>query len=157
MKIKLTKQIRKDLNNKGYNIPEHDINKYLWERKTPDDDIIKKFGNILFGDFRKKGEKDTDYEKEIFQTIRDWIKGDFMGKSPKRAINTIVNELSRLKNEYPAYAPARVALGILYYGNGNIIEAQTEWEHVLGREPQNSEASMYLNISRTATETTLTI
>ena len=31
-------------------------------------------------------------------------------------------ELKRLKNEQPGYMPARIALGLLYYGNGNIIE-----------------------------------
>lgn len=66
-------------------------------------------------------------------------------------------ELKRLKNEHPGYMPARMALGLLYYGNGNIIEAQAEWQNVLGREPQHAEALMYLNLSRSATETTVNI
>lgn len=64
--------------------------------------------------------------------------------------------LRKLKNEHPNYEPARVALGILHYGNGNVIEAQTEWKKVLSQNPHNSEAAMYLNLSKTATETTLT-
>ncbi|MGE3609623.1 MAG: tetratricopeptide repeat protein [Bacteriovoracaceae bacterium] len=66
-------------------------------------------------------------------------------------------ELKRLKNEHPGYMPARIALGLLYYGNGNIIEAQAEWQNVLSREPNHAEATMYINLSRSATETTVNL
>jgi tetratricopeptide (TPR) repeat protein len=66
-------------------------------------------------------------------------------------------ELKRLKNEHPGYMPARIALGLLFYGNGNIIEAQAEWQNVLSREPNHPEASMYINLSRSATETTVSL
>lgn len=65
-------------------------------------------------------------------------------------------DLRKIKNEYPDYGPARLALGILHYGNGNILEAQTEWENVISRDPRNEEAAMYLNLSKMATETNLT-
>ncbi len=64
-------------------------------------------------------------------------------------------ELKRLKNEQPGYMPARIALGLLYYGNGNIIEAQAEWQNALSRDPDHAEAQMYLNLSRGATETSI--
>lgn len=67
------------------------------------------------------------------------------------------DELRRLKNENPGYMPARIALGLLYYGNGNIIEATAEWQNVLSREPNHPEAIMYVNLSRTASETTVTL
>lgn len=67
------------------------------------------------------------------------------------------DELRRLKNENPGYMPARIALGLLHYGNGNIIEAQAEWQNVLSREPNHPEATMYVNLSRTASETTVQI
>jgi tetratricopeptide (TPR) repeat protein len=73
----------------------------------------------------------------------------------KGFIAKAIEELRALKNEEPAYAPARIALGVLHYGNGNILEAQTEWEKVLLKDPFHSEASMYLNLSKTATETNL--
>lgn len=66
-------------------------------------------------------------------------------------------ELKRLKNENPGYMPARIAIGLLYYGNGNIIEAQAEWQNVLSREPSHPEAVMYMNLSRSASETTITL
>ncbi|MFN8371083.1 MAG: tetratricopeptide repeat protein [Bacteriovoracaceae bacterium] len=65
------------------------------------------------------------------------------------------DELRKIKNEYPSYIPARVAMGVLYYANGNIVEAQTEWQRVLSKDPYNKEASMYLNLSKNATETHL--
>ena len=64
-------------------------------------------------------------------------------------------ELRTLRNEKPDYMPARISLGVLYYGTGKILEAQTEWERVLSKEPTHSEAAMYINLSKTATETTL--
>ncbi len=66
------------------------------------------------------------------------------------------DELQRLQNEVPTYLQARVALGVLYYGRGQILEAQSQWEKVLVKDPHNKEAGMYLNLSQTATETKLT-
>lgn len=73
----------------------------------------------------------------------------------KGFIAKAIREARTLKNEEPNYAPARIALGVLHYGNGNILEAQTEWEKVLLKDPFHAEASMYLNLSQTATETNL--
>lgn len=75
----------------------------------------------------------------------------------KGFISKAFDELKRLKNEHPGYMPARIALGLLYYGNGNIIEAQAEWQNVLNREPSHAEATMYLNLSRSASETTISL
>lgn len=77
--------------------------------------------------------------------------------SKKGFISKSMEELKKLKSEYPGYVPARIALGILYYGNGNIIEAQNEWQNALMKDPKNSELQMYLNLSASATETSLNI
>jgi tetratricopeptide (TPR) repeat protein len=69
--------------------------------------------------------------------------------------NKAIEELKNLKNEFPSYMPAYLSLGILYYGNGNVLEAQAEWEKVLSKEPHNRQAAMYLNLSKTATETSI--
>jgi tetratricopeptide (TPR) repeat protein len=71
----------------------------------------------------------------------------------KGFIAKAIEELRSLKNEEPNFAPARIALGVIHYGNGNVLEAQSEWEKVLLKDPFQSEASMYLNLSKTATET----
>lgn len=75
--------------------------------------------------------------------------------SKKGYISKAQEELRRLKTEYPNYIPARVALGLLYYGNGNILEAQTEWQNALAKDPMNDELQMYMNLSKGATETRL--
>lgn len=62
-------------------------------------------------------------------------------------------ELKKLKRENPGYSEARVALGLLYYGNGNILEAQNEWQAALYKDPANTEIKMYLELSRSASET----
>lgn len=71
----------------------------------------------------------------------------------KGFISKAIQELKNLKNEEPSFAPARIALGVIYYGNGNVLEAQSEWEKVLIKDPFHAEANMYINLSRTATET----
>lgn len=73
----------------------------------------------------------------------------------KSFINKAYDELQALKHEQPNFLPARIALGVLFYGSGKILEAQSEWEKVLTKDPRNEEALMYLNLSRTATETSL--
>jgi tetratricopeptide (TPR) repeat protein len=68
------------------------------------------------------------------------------------------DELRKVKNEYPNYLAARVALGILHFGNDDIIEAQEEWRKVLTIDPAHSDAKMYLNLAQSAaSETRLTI
>lgn len=73
----------------------------------------------------------------------------------KGFIAKAIEELRSLKTENPNFAPARIALGVLHYGNGNVLEAQAEWEKVLLKDPFHSEANMYINLSKTATETNL--
>jgi tetratricopeptide (TPR) repeat protein len=63
--------------------------------------------------------------------------------------------LRQVKREYPGATKARIALGLIYYGIGNVIEAQTEWQAILQKEPDNQEAHMYLKLSRQAKETNL--
>jgi tetratricopeptide (TPR) repeat protein len=75
--------------------------------------------------------------------------------SKKGYASKAIDELRKLKREYPAYTPARTALGLLFYGAGKIIEAQTEWKNALVKDPQNEEIQMYLDLSNNATEVSL--
>ncbi len=77
--------------------------------------------------------------------------------SKKGFTSKAFEELKRLKTEHPGYLPVRMALGLLYYGNGNVVEAQAEWQAVIARDASHAEASMYLNLSRGATETNLSV
>lgn len=73
----------------------------------------------------------------------------------KGLLGKAMDELQRVKNEKPEFTPARIAMGVLHYGKGRILEARSEWERVLARNPHHQEAKMYLNLSKTATETRL--
>lgn len=62
------------------------------------------------------------------------------------------DELKRLKNEQPNYIPARMAMALLHFGQGNVLEAQAEWQGILVKDPGHQESKMYLELSRTAKE-----
>lgn len=75
--------------------------------------------------------------------------------SKKGYTSKAFEELRKLKSEHPSYTPARVALGLMHFGKGDTLEAQTEWQVALSKDPKNEEILMYLNISKNATETNL--
>lgn len=105
-----------------------------------------RFDEALF-EYQKSRALDSENLEIIVKIAKVYAKKGFITKA--------IDELRKLKNEQPVYSPGRVALGVLYYGQGKVLEAQTEWEKVLSVDPHNAEASMYLNLSRTATETSL--
>ena len=98
-------------------------------------------------EYNKAATLDSDNLEIRIKIAKAYTKKGFTSKA--------FDELKRLKNEQPGYMPARIAMGLLYYGNGNIIEAQAEWQNVLSREPNHPEATMYMQLSRQATETIL--
>lgn len=103
-----------------------------------------RYDEALF-EFNKVVSLDTENLEARIKIAKVYAKKGFIAKA--------IEELRSLKNEEPNYAPARIALGVLHYGNGNVLEAQTEWEKVLLKDPYNQEANMYINLSKTATET----
>lgn len=100
-------------------------------------------------EYNKAATLDPDNLEIRIKIAKTYTKKGFTSKA--------FDELKRLKNEQPGYMPARIAMGLLYYGNGNIIEAQAEWQNVLSREPAHAEATMYMQLSRSATETNITL
>jgi len=75
--------------------------------------------------------------------------------SKKGFLSKALEVLKKLRAEHVSYIPARVAIGLLHYGSGNVLEAQTEWQTALQKDPGNEELQMYLKLSTSATETTL--
>jgi tetratricopeptide (TPR) repeat protein len=57
-------------------------------------------------------------------------------------------ELIQIKNQEPRAVEPRVQLGLLYFSQGNLIDAELEWESVLQEVPSHPEASEYLKMSR---------
>jgi tetratricopeptide (TPR) repeat protein len=58
-----------------------------------------------------------------------------------------MQELQQLKREHPRYAPARIQLGLLHYSQGNILDAELEWESIIEIEPNNREAHAYMQMA----------
>ena len=65
--------------------------------------LEKQFGRILFGDWQfttgltKHHEPDTNYEKQVYKAVKDWIEGEH---NKVKTQNKII-ELSRMKDDYP--------------------------------------------------------
>ncbi len=53
-------------------------------------------------------------------------------------------EFERVRHDNPKYIPARVNLGLTYYAMGRRPEALSEWQQILGLEPTNKSAAMYI-------------
>lgn len=70
----------------------------------------------------------------------------------KGFVTRALQELRKLVQEYPDFYEGRVNLGLLMYSQGNIADAQTEWERVLYKQPHHPEAQKYLHMARRATE-----
>jgi tetratricopeptide (TPR) repeat protein len=61
-----------------------------------------------------------------------------------------MQELQQLKREHAHFTPARIQLGLLHYSQGNILDAELEWESVVTIEPENREAQAYLQMAKKA-------
>ena len=90
-----------------------------------------RFDEALF-ELKKASALDPENLEFKLKLARIYSKKGFKSKA--------IEELLKLKNENPEFHEARVALGVLYFGNGNILEAQTEWEKVLVKDPKNADA-----------------
>ena len=68
----------------------------------------------------------------------------------KGFLTRAMQELQSLKGERADYAPARIQLGLLHYSQGNILDAELEWEAIKKTDPSNREALAYLEMARQA-------
>lgn len=66
-----------------------------------------------------------------------------------------IQELQQLCHEHSGFLPARVHLGLMYFSQGNVIDAQLEWERALQQDPANPEIRTYLDMAKHATETSV--
>lgn len=68
-----------------------------------------------------------------------------------------IRDLRQLIREYPQFIPARLKLGLIYYNNNLLVEATEQWESILLRDPDHSEALKYLKMANAAGITSLTL
>lgn len=66
----------------------------------------------------------------------------------KGFLTRAMQELQQLKNEHPDHVPARIQLGLLHYSQGNLLDAELEWESILELEPAHREATAYLAMAK---------
>ncbi len=66
----------------------------------------------------------------------------------KGFLTRAMQELEALKNEHPEFAPARIQLGLLHYSQGNLLDAELQWEAVAELDPTHREALAYLEMAR---------
>ena len=72
----------------------------------------------------------------------------------KGFLTRAMQELDVLKKEHPEFIPARIQLGLLHYSQGNLLDAELEWEAVAQLEPTHREALAYLEMARQSRNTT---
>lgn len=69
----------------------------------------------------------------------------------KKGLNTrALQELTELKAELPSYLAPRLQIGLLLYSQGNVLDAELEWETALALDPNNRELHTYLSMAKRA-------
>jgi tetratricopeptide (TPR) repeat protein len=106
----------------------------------------QRFDEALF-EFKKAASLDPEFTSYRIRLAKTFAKKGYSSKA--------LEELTKLKNEFPKDLEVRLALGLLYYAQGKLLEAQTEWEIVISINPYHEEAKSYLNQCRGVQETTL--
>ncbi len=64
----------------------------------------------------------------------------------KGFLTRAIQDLQQLKIERPNSTMVGVQLGLLHYSQGNVLDAQIEWDSVLENDPVNREAIAYLEL-----------
>ena len=111
----------------------------------------------LYATYRRHDEAIAEYDKAIILDQENLQARLNLAQAynKKGYINKAIEELKKLKADYPAFLEGKITLGLIYYSIGKVIEAETEWLSVLNRDPKNVQVKKLLNISRNATETTV--
>ncbi len=68
----------------------------------------------------------------------------------KGFVTRAMQELQALKAENSRYLPARIQLGLLHFSQGNVLDAELEWEAILTIAPNDRETLAHLEMARKA-------
>lgn len=132
-------------------------NQSVFLKQTGDDtQIDQKFSikHFELGDLyfrhRRFDESIEEYNKAIIldPTSTDTRVKRAKAFAKKGFLTRAIQDLQQLKVERPNSTVVGVQLGLLHYSQGNILDAQIEWEAVLENDPVNREAIAYLELIR---------
>lgn len=98
------------------------LNERKNEKKIPRD-ALNKFGEILFGDFRNKGEKDTSYERKVFDLLLGFMTAE-SGKNLDKLFIDNAQYLKDLKEYYPILEPNEK--GKVFYRGADMERSKIE-------------------------------
>lgn len=126
---------------------------FLLDRKFS----IKHFENAeLYFKFHRYDEALEDYSKAALLDPQNLLIRIKIAKCyAKKGFTTrAIQELLQVTHENPDFIESRVQLGLMYFSQGNVIDAQIEWERVLRDAPENKEVLGYLEMAKRSKETT---
>jgi len=104
-------------------------------------------GDLYFR-YRRFDEAVEEYNKAILldpQSIDIRVKRA-KAFAKKGFITRAIQDLQQLKVERPNDLTVRIQLGLLHYSQGNVLDAELEWESVLEIDPVYREAIAYLDL-----------
>ncbi len=106
----------------------------------------------LYFRYRRYDEAIEEYEKaaQLDPDVLDISIRRSKAYAKKGFLTRAIQELQQLKQENPEYIPARIQLGLLHYSQGNVLDAELEWETVLTLVTDQREALAYLQMVKKA-------
>ncbi len=66
----------------------------------------------------------------------------------KGFVSRAIQELQTLKKENPGYTRVRIQLGLFHLNQGNVLDAELEWETALEFDPNNKQIKDYLKLAQ---------
>lgn len=134
-------------------------NQSVAHKKSGDDPgIDRKFavkhfelGDLYFR-YRRYDSAIEEYAKAVFLDPDALEARIRMAKAyaKKGYMSRAIQELQELKNENPLFIAARIQLGLLHYSQGNVLDAELEWETILDIDANHREAKAYLEMAKEA-------
>lgn len=106
-------------------------------------------GDLYFR-YRRYDEAVEEYSKSILLNPQHLDTRIRRAKAYARKgyVTRAMQDLQTLKHEHAHFLPARVQLGLLHYSQGNLIDAELEWETVISLHPDHREARAFLEMAK---------
>ena len=109
----------------------------------------QELGDLYFR-YRRFEEAIEEYGKALMldPTVLDVRIRRAKSFAKKGFLTRAMQELQQLKAEHPEFLPGRIQIGLLHYSQGNLLDAELEWETVLANAPGNREVQAYLRMAQ---------